>query len=143
MRATRRSAPPARSIDARRGRRADWRGETLSRIRRLIEAADPGVVEEVKWRKPTNPAGVPVWSHGGILCTGETYKDHLRLTFADGAALPDPHRLFNANLEGVTRAIVLHEGDTIDDDAFQSLIRAAVARNASSTPGARTTRSAR
>jgi hypothetical protein len=114
----------------------DWRVETLSRIRRLIQAADPDIIEERKWRKPSNPAGVPVWSHDGIICTGETYKDHLRLTFAHGASLKDPSRLFNSGLEGnVTRAIVLHEGDTIDGRAFRSLIRAAAALNASSGRG--------
>jgi hypothetical protein len=110
---------------------SDWRGEALSRIRRLITEADPDVVEEVKWRKPMNPAGVPVWSHDGIICTGETYKDHVRLTFADRAALKDPSGLFNANLRGVTRAIVIHEGDKIEGDAFKSLIRAAAMQNAS------------
>ncbi|MEO8547899.1 MAG: DUF1801 domain-containing protein [Sphingomicrobium sp.] len=110
---------------------ADWRGETLARVRRLILAADPDAVEEVKWRKPSNAmSGVPVWSHGGILCTGETYKDKVKLTFAKGASLNDPSRLFNASLEGNTRrAIDLHQGDTIDEEAFKALIRAAVAAN--------------
>ena len=110
---------------------SDWRGEALSRIRRLIKEADPEIVEERKWKKPTNPAGIPVWYHDGIICTGETYKDHLRLTFADGAALKDPIGLFNANLQGVTRAIVIYDGDKIDGDAFKALIRAAAARNES------------
>jgi hypothetical protein len=114
---------------------ADWRSETMARIRRLIQAADPDVVEERKWKKPSNPAGIPVWYHDGIICTGETYKEHLRLTFADGASLKDPSGLFNANLEGVTRAIVIHEGDKLDEAAFKSLIRAAAAWNASSGRG--------
>jgi len=108
---------------------SDWRAEALSRIRRLIQQADPDVVEERKWRKPSNPDGIPVWYHDGIICTGETYKDHLRLTFADGAAVKDPKGLFNANLHGVTRAIVVYQGDEIDEEAFKSLIRAAVAQN--------------
>ncbi|MFZ1023218.1 MAG: DUF1801 domain-containing protein [Thermoplasmata archaeon] len=104
----------------------------MSRIRRLIQEADPEIVEERKWKKPSNPAGIPVWYHDGIICTGETYKDHLRLTFADGASLKDPSGRFNANLQGVTRAIVIHDGDAIDEQAFKSLIRAAAALNASS-----------
>jgi hypothetical protein len=108
----------------------DWRGETLARVRKIIKAADPEIVEEVKWRKPSNPLGVPVWEHDGIVCTGETYKDKVKLTFARGAALKDPSRLFNSSLEGNTRrAIDLHEGDTIDDKALKALIRAAVALN--------------
>ena len=114
---------------AKTDRGSDWRADGLQRIRRLIQEADPKAVEEVKWRKPTNPAGIPVWYHAGIICTGETYKDHLRFTFADGAALNDPNGLFNANLQGVTRAIVLYEGDTVDGDAFKALVRAAVAQN--------------
>lgn len=115
--------PAAQLIDARIADLADWRGETLARVRALIWQADPEVVEEWKWR-------VPVWSHGGILCTGETYKRAVKLTFAKGAALPDPAGLFNASLEGNTRrAIDLHEGDAIDEPAFQALIRAAVAFN--------------
>jgi hypothetical protein len=114
-------------------RRPDWRAEMLSRIRRLIQEADPAVVEEQKWKKPSNPAGIPVWYHKGIICTGETYKNHVRLTFAVGASLKDPRGLFNANLDGkVTRAIVLHEGDRIDEPSFKSLIRLAAALNASS-----------
>ena len=102
----------------------------LGRIRALIKQADPEVVEEVKWRKPSNPMGVPVWSHEGIICTGETYREKVKLTFAKGAALADPAGLFNASLEGnARRAIDLHEGDDVDEDAFQSLIRAAVAMN--------------
>jgi hypothetical protein len=110
----------------------DWRGEVLNRIRKLIEEADPEVVEERKWMKPSNPAGVPVWSHDGIICTGETYKNHVRLTFARGASLNDPKGLFNANLEGnVTRAIVIHEGDEIDEITFRKLIQEAAALNGS------------
>ena len=113
--------------------KVDWRSETLARIRTLIHEADPEVVEEVKWRKPTNPAGVPVWSHGGIICTGETYKDKVKLTFAGGAALPDPKGLFNSSLDGGTRrAIDIREDDKIDEAAFQALIRAAIALNTSS-----------
>lgn len=111
---------------------SDWRGEALTRIRRLIRQADPDMIEQVKWRKPSNPAGIPVWYHDGIVCTGETYQSHVRLTFAQGASLADPKRLFNSGLEGGTlRAIVLRERDEIDEEAFRSLIRAAAARNAS------------
>jgi hypothetical protein len=111
----------------------DWRGEMLARVRQLIREADPEIVEEVKWRKPSNAMrGVPVWSHDGIVCTGETYKTAVKLTFAKGAALPDPSGLFNASLEGNTRrAIDLHEGDKIDAKALKALIRAAVALNTS------------
>jgi hypothetical protein len=110
----------------------DWRAETLARVRALIKEADPDVVEEMKWRKPSNPAGVPVWSHGGIVCTGETYRDKVKLTFARGAALDDPSGLFNSSLDGNTRrAIDLHEGEVIDEHAFKALIRAAVALNLS------------
>lgn len=110
----------------------DWRAETLARIRELIQAAAPDVVEEVKWRKPSNPAGVPVWSHNGLLCTGETYKDKVKVTFAKGAALPDPAGLFNASLDGnARRAIDFHGGGMIKVAAFTALIRAAVALNAS------------
>lgn len=110
----------------------DWRGETIARVRRLIEQADPEVVEDVKWRKPTNPAGVPVWSHDGIICTGETYKGKVKLTFARGASLEDPAGLFNASLEGnARRAIDLREGDELDENAFKSLICDAVALNES------------
>ena len=102
----------------------------LSRIRRLIKEADPDVGEEVKWRKPSNPAGAPVWSHHGILCTGETYKEKVKVTFAKGASLADPAGLFNASLDGNTRrAIDLFEGDEIDEKAFKTLVRAAVALN--------------
>jgi hypothetical protein len=110
----------------------DWRGKTLGRVRALIKQADPKVVEEVKWRKPTNPMGVPVWSHDGILCTGETYKDKVKFTFAKGASLEDPTGLFNAGLAGnARRAMDLHEGEDVDSGAFKALIRAAVALNTS------------
>lgn len=109
---------------------SDWRGEVLSRIRELILQADPKAVEERKWKKASNPAGVPVWSHDGIICTGETYKTYIKLTFAKGAALKDPSRLFNAGLEGnARRAIDIHEGDKINEQAFKQLIRAAVRHN--------------
>jgi hypothetical protein len=109
----------------------DWRGAMLARLRRLIREADPAVVETVKWRKPSNPSGVPVWEHDGILCTGETYKDKVKLTFARGASLDDPSGLFNASLEGGTRrAIDFSNGDQVDEDAFKALIREAVALNA-------------
>jgi len=118
---------PSRLIDARIRELGDWRGRTLSHVRALIRQADPEVTEEWKWR------GVPVWSHDGIICTGETYKRIVKLTFAKGAALEDPSGLFNASLEGnVRRAIDLHEGDDLDGDAFKTLIRAAVALNRSS-----------
>jgi hypothetical protein len=109
----------------------DWRGETLSRMRKLIKEADPDVVEEVKWKKASNP-GVPVWSHEGLICTGESYKSVVKLTFAKGASLPDPSKLFNSSLEGnVRRAIDIHEGEKVDAVAFKALIRAAVALNTS------------
>lgn len=108
----------------------DWRAELLAQIRQLIRQAAPEAVEEVKWRKPSNPAGVPTWSHDGLICTGETYKDKVKLTFARGAALQDPAGLFNSSLEGSTRrAIDIHEGDKIDEDALKALIREAVAAN--------------
>ena len=119
-------------IDAKIKALGDWRGTALRKVRKLIKDAAPGIIEEVKWRKPTNPLGVPVWSHGGIICTGETYKSAVKMTFANGASLEDPARLFNASLEGNTRrAIDVHEGDAIDEDAFKALIRAAVALNVS------------
>lgn len=118
-------------IDARIAALGDWRGEVLARVRKLIREADPGVVEAVKWRKPSNPNGVPVWEHDGIVCTGETYKGYVKLTFAKGAALKDPAGLFNAGLEGnVRRAIDIREGDKIDAAAFKALVRAAAALNA-------------
>jgi hypothetical protein len=134
------SAP--RLIDARIKALGDWRGEVLARVRTLIKEADPEVVEEVKWRKPSNPAGVPVWSHDGIICTGETYNDKVKLTFAKGASLKDPRGLFNSSLEGNTRrAIDFHEGDKMDAKALQALIRAAVALNTSAPATARPVRS--
>src|ERR1043165_1416649 len=122
------SESPSRLIDGRIKDLGDWRGETLARVRALIKEADPEVVEEWKWR------GVPVWSHGGIICTGETYKAVVKLTFAKGASLDDPLRLFNASLEGNTRrAIDLREGEKINEKALKALIRAAVALNQSNT----------
>ena len=116
-------------IDERISELGGWRGATLSRIRKLIKQADPEVVEEWKWKKATNP-GVPVWSHDGLICTGETYKDKVKLTFAKGASLNDPSHLFNSSLDGnVRRAIDVHEGEEVDKDAFKALIRAAVALN--------------
>jgi hypothetical protein len=115
---------PARLIDQRIGELADWRGETLARVRELIKQADPEVVEEWKWR------GVPVWSHAGMICTGETYKDYVKLTFAKGASLKDPSGLFNSSLDGNTRrAIDIRVDDKIDESAFKALIRAGVALN--------------
>jgi len=120
-------ASPSRLIDARIEELDDWRGKMLSHVRALIRQADPEVVEEWKWR------GVPVWSHAGIICTGETYKSVVKLTFAKGASLEDPSGLFNSSLEGkVRRAVDIHEGDHVDEDAFKALIRAAVALNRSS-----------
>jgi hypothetical protein len=119
-------------IDARIRELQDWRGKRLSQIRALIKQADPEVVEEVKWRKPSNPAGVPVWSHDGIICTGQPFKDNVRVTFLKGALLKDPKSLFNADLKGnKLRAIVIHEQDLTDQDAFKRLVRAAVALNTS------------
>jgi hypothetical protein len=123
---------PSHLIDACIASLADWRGETLARLRAGIREADPDVVEDVKWRKPSNPMGVPVWEHAGIICTGETYKDKVKLTFAKGAALADPAGLFNSSLDGnVRRAIDFHEDDKIDAKALKALIRAAVALNTS------------
>jgi hypothetical protein len=124
--ATTKGESPARLIDARIKELNDWRGKTLAHVRALIKQADPEVIEEWKWR------GVPVWSHDGIICTGETYKSVVKLTFAKGASLKDPARLFNSSLEGNTRrAIDIHEGDEIVEDAFKTLIRAAAALNRS------------
>jgi hypothetical protein len=126
---------PSRLIDAKTKELGDWRGEALSRVRALIKQADPEVVEEWKWSKPTSP-GVPVWSHDGLICTGETYKGVVKLTFAKGASLKDPSRLFNSSLEGnVRRAIDIHEGENIDEAALKALVRAAAALNASSSSG--------
>ena len=122
---------PSQLIDARVKELSDWRGETLARVRVLIKEADPEVVEEWKWVKPTHP-GTPVWSHNGGICTGETYKSAVKLTFFKGASLDDPSGLFNSSLEGKTRrAIDFHDGDKIDEKAFKELIRAAVALNTS------------
>jgi hypothetical protein len=122
---------PSQLIDARIAELGDWRGETLARIRDLVKQADPDVVEEWKWKKASNP-GVPVWSHDGMICTGETYKSVVKLTFAKGASLDDPSGLFNSSLEGnVRRAIDFHEGDKIDERAFRALIRSAVELNTS------------
>ncbi len=124
-------ASPSQLIDAKIASIGDWRGPVLARMRGLIHAADPDVVETVKWRKPSNPAGVPVWEHDGIVCTGETYKGYVKLTFAKGAKLPDPASLFNGSMGGNTmRAIDIREGVEIDAEAFKTLFRAAIALNA-------------
>ena len=126
------AASPSQMIDARIAALGDWRGETLARLRDIIRQADPDVVEAVKWRKPSNPSGVPVWELAGILCTGDAFKDKVKLTFAKGALLPDPSGLFNASLEGnAMRAIDLREGEGIDAEALKALIRAAAALNRS------------
>src|SRR5258706_7311314 len=132
--ATSKGESPSRLIDGRIKELDDWRGKTLSHVRALIKQADPEVVEEVKWRKPSNAMlGVPVWSHDGLICTGETYKSVVKLTLLKGASLKDPSGLFNSSLEGnARRAIDFHEGDEIDEDAFKTLIRAAAALNRSS-----------
>ena len=123
---------PSETIDAIIEQLNDWRGELLSQIRELIKQAEPDVVEEIKWQKPSNPLGVPVWTRDGILCTGETYKDKVKVTFAKGASLEDAAGLFNASLDGkVRRAIDLGEGEGIDDEAFKALVRAAAKLNAS------------
>ena len=122
-------------IDSRIASLGDWRGATLARLRRLIREADADIVEEVKWRKPSNPAGIPVWENAGIICTGEIYKDKVKLTFARGALLDDPSGLFNASLEGGTRrAIDLRDGEEIDERGFKALVREAVALNVSKAP---------
>jgi hypothetical protein len=124
-------------IDAKIKELGDWRGKTLAKVRATIHAADPAMVEEWKWAKPTHP-GIPFWSHGGIVCTGETYKSVVKMTFPKGAALPDPSRLFNASLEGnARRAIDIHEGDKVDAAALKNLIRAAVALNLKGKPTTR------
>lgn len=124
-----RAEPPSKLIDARIADLGDWRGEMLSRLRALIKEADPEVAEEWKWSNP-------VWSHDGLICTGETYKKVVKTTFAKGASLPDPSRLFNSSLEGIVRrAIDFHEGDKLDEEALKALIRAAVALNKSSARG--------
>jgi len=121
---------PSQLIDAKIKGLDDWRGKILARVRQLIRQADPEMIEAVKWRKPSNLLGVPVWEHAGIVCTGETYKSAVKLTFANGASLKDPDGLFNASLDGnMRRAIDLHESDDLDAEAFKALIRAAVAFN--------------
>ena len=118
------------TIDAKIDSLPDWRGKTLAKVRELIKQADPQVVEEVKWRKASNPLGVPTWSHDGIICTGETYRDKIKLTIAQGASLPDPKGLFNASLDaGTRRAIDIFEGGQLDETAFKQLIRAAALFN--------------
>ena len=125
----------SRLIDGKIKELGDWRGKTLAQVREIIHAADPEIVEEWKWVKPTNP-GTPVWSHAGIVCTGETYKDHVKMTFAKGAVLEDPSGLFNSSLEGnVRRAIDFHEGDEVDEAALEDLVRAAVAVNRKALKG--------
>lgn len=122
----------SQSIDDKISSLGDWRGVMLTRLRALIKEAEPDIVEEVKWRKPANPMGVPTWSRHGIICTGETYKDKIKLTFAHGASLPDPAKLFNSSLDGnMRRAIDLRDGETFDEAAFGQLVREAVSRNAS------------
>ena len=117
-------------IDVKIAELGDWRGAVLAKVRALVHAADPEAVETVKWRKPSNPAGVPVWEHDGILCTGETYKAYVKVTFAQGAALVDPDGLFNASLEGGTRrAIDIREGQVLNEDGFKALVREAAALN--------------
>src|SRR5918996_1243255 len=126
--------PASEFISKRIAELGDWRGKTLSRMRKLIKEADPDVVEEWKWVKPTNP-GTPVWSHDGIICTGESYKSAVKLTFPKGASLKDPARLFNASLDGnARRAIDIHEGDDVDASAFKALVREAVAVNRAGKP---------
>lgn len=127
---------PARLIDAKIESLGDWRGTMLARLRNLIKQAAPNITESVKWRKPSNPTGVPVWEQEGIICTGETYKDKVKLTFAKGAALADPSGLFNASLDGGTRrAIDLRAGEDVDGAAFAALVRAAIALDAASRRG--------
>ncbi len=124
------TATPSEEIDAQIAALGDWRGAMLGRLRSVIRNADTEIVEELKWRKPSNPGGVPVWSHEGIICTGETYKDKVKLTFAKGASVDDPSGLFNSSLEGKTRrAIDFRKGDPVDEDALAALIRSAAAVN--------------
>ena len=128
--ADQKTGSPSELIDAKIAELDDWRGEMLGRLRALIKQADPKVTEDVKWRKPSNPAGVPTWYHDGIVCTGEVYKSRVKLTFASGASVDDPSGLFNSSLDGnVRRAIDFHEGDEVDERAFKALVRAAVAVN--------------
>lgn len=129
------TASPSQLIDRRIRELGDWRGEMLARLRGLIKQADPDVVEDVKWRKPSNMLGVPTWEHDGILCTGETYKDKVKLTFMLGASVPDPTGLFNSSLDaGTRRAIDFHQGADIPEAAFKALIRAAVEVNVARRP---------
>jgi len=126
----------SRAVDEKIRSLGDWRSGLLTRLRALIKEADPRVSEDVKWRKASNPLGVPTWSHAGILCTGESYRDKVKLTFARGASLPDPARLFNSSLDGGTRrAIDIPEGGSIDEQAFKALIKAAVALNLAGKKG--------
>ncbi len=126
---TKRGGKPRKAVEAGQPV-SDWRADALAEVRKLLHEADPAIVEECKWVKPSKPAGVPVWSHAGIVCTGETYKQVVKLTFARGAALPDPQRLFNASLEGTTRrAIDIREGESLNAKAFKALVKAAVAEN--------------
>jgi hypothetical protein len=128
MKAAKKTVKPQKTAGAESS--ADWRAATLARVRAIMREADSDIVETVKWQKPSNPAGVPVWEKAGIICTGETYKDKVKLTFARGAALLDPSGVFNASLDGnVRRAIDIHEGETIDEAALKALVRAAVALN--------------
>lgn len=128
--ATKASSSSSSPLPARKAAQDDWRGAMLARVRALIREACPDVVEDMKWKKPSNPAGVPVWERNGLICTGETYKDKVKLTFAKGAALADPARLFNSSLDGnVRRAIDLHEGAKLNEKAFKALIAAAAALN--------------
>ena len=128
--AARGTGEASRLIDERIASLGGWRAETLAEVRRMIHEADPDILEEVKWVKPSNPLGVPVWSHAGIVCTGEAYKEAVKLTFAKGASLEDPSGLFNSSLEGNTRrAIDIREGESLDPDAFKALIRTAVKEN--------------
>jgi hypothetical protein len=132
----RQGEPASELISKKIAELGDWREKTLSRMRKLIKEADPDVVEEWKWVKPTKP-GTPVWSHDGIICTGESYKNVVKLTFAKGASLKDPGRLFNSSLDGnVRRAIDIHEGEDVDESAFKALVRQAVALNSSRKPNA-------
>lgn len=125
---------PSKPVDGGIEERSDWREELLSRLRALIMEANPEMIEERKWKKPSNPAGVPTWSHDGLICTGETYKAVVKLTFAKGASLPDPSGLFNSSLEGNTRrAIDFREGDALDEEALKKLIQAAVDLNTASS----------
>ncbi len=127
---TKAAKKPAAKTTTRKPVGSDWRGKTLEKVRRIIMGADPAIVEEQKWVKPSNPGGVPVWSHNGIICTGETYKNYIKLTFAKGASLRDPSRLFNSSLDaGTRRAIDIRETDMIDESALKNLIREAVAAN--------------